>query len=165
MAEILNILLFPDKGLQKKSKKIKDFNTDEINQLILDMDKTMKERNGIGLAAPQVGKNIRLILVNTEKGSLALLNPKIKRKSWAKELGEEGCLSLPEIWGLVKRCKKIKVEAMTKQGKKITFEAEGLFARVIQHEVDHLDGILFIKRTKKIVKGADKLAGLGKSKK
>lgn len=160
MPKLLPIKYYPCKTLRQKSKKVVNFNSSALQQLILDMDKTMKEKDGLGLAASQVGHNINLIVINTSEGSLVLINPKILRKSWKKELAEEGCLSLPDIYGLVNRHKKIRVSAFDRQGKKIKFTAEGLFARVIQHEVDHLKGVLFIDKAKEIIKGKDKLEKL-----
>lgn len=139
----LKIITEPNPILRKKSTKITDI-TPEIQRLILDMAKTFKKTKGLGLSAPQIGQNIRLVLVSTEKGPLALINPKTLWKSFKKEIEEEGCLSIPETYGLVKRSKKIFVKAQNKKGKQVSFWAEGLFARVIQHEIDHLNGILII---------------------
>jgi len=139
----LKIIKEPDPILRNKSQVIKEV-TPEIKRLILDMAKTMKKADGIGLAAPQIGQNIRLITINTENGPLALINPKITWKSIRKDMEEEGCLSCPDQFGLIKRHKSINVRAMNKDGKEIKFKAQGLFARVIQHEIDHLDGILII---------------------
>lgn len=155
MAKLLPIKVFTCPVLRQKSRALKtdELQNKEIQQLILDMEKTMIEKDGVGLAAPQVGHNIRVIVINTQDGILALINPRILRKSWKKEILEEGCLSLPEIFGLVKRSAKVSLVALDKKGKKIRFQASGFFARVIQHEVDHLDGVLFIDKAKKITKG------------
>ncbi|MFA6551764.1 MAG: peptide deformylase, partial [Patescibacteria group bacterium] len=116
----------------------------DIKRLILAMGKTMKEKDGAGLAAPQVGESIRLIVINTKNGVLPLINPKITRKSWRKELGEEGCLSVPDFFAPVSRHKKIKVIYYNEENEQVKLSAEGMFARVIQHEIDHLNGVLFI---------------------
>ncbi len=137
------IITEPNPILRNKSQEIKQI-TPEIKQLILDMAKIMKESKGVGLAAPQVGYNIRLCLIETENGPLALINPKITWKSLRQEIEEEGCLSCPGIWGLVKRSKIIYLKALNQEGNPISFRAKGFFARVIQHEIDHLDGILII---------------------
>ncbi|MBD3359885.1 MAG: peptide deformylase [Candidatus Buchananbacteria bacterium] len=139
----LKIIIKGNPILRKKSTEIAKI-TPGIKRLILDMVKTMKKDNGIGLAAPQIGQNIRLCLINTAKGPLALINPKITWKSLRKEIEEEGCLSCPDDWGPVKRAKVIYVKALNDKSQPISFRAQGLFARVIQHEVDHLDGILII---------------------
>ncbi|PIR94858.1 peptide deformylase [Candidatus Falkowbacteria bacterium CG10_big_fil_rev_8_21_14_0_10_37_6] len=143
MAKILPIVIYPDKTLRITCKNI-DKIDDKIRRLVLDMELTMKEKDGIGLAAPQIGKEIRLIVINTKDGPIAMINPKITKKSWKKELGEEGCLSIPDFFGGVKRHKKINLIYTDKNGNKIRLAAEGLFARVIQHEIDHLNGVLFI---------------------
>jgi len=140
---MLTIIKEPNPILRTKSVKIAQI-TSEIKQLILDMVQALKANKGIGIAAPQVGFNIRLCLINTENGPLTLINPNITWKSLRKDIEEEGCLSCPGIYGLVKRSKIIYVKALNKEGKQISFRAEGLFARVIQHEIDHLNGILII---------------------
>ncbi|MBU4601070.1 peptide deformylase [Patescibacteria group bacterium] len=145
-AKILPILINPNPILRKKSTQIRrdEIKTKEFQRLCLDMAETMKEKDGAGLAAPQIGRNIRLVAVKTEDGAVCMINPKIIKKSWAKELGDEGCLSVPDVFGRVKRHKKIICKYLDKKGKEIKIEAEGLMARVIQHEIDHLDGVLFI---------------------
>lgn len=139
----LSILKDGNPILRKKSQEIAEI-TPEIKRLILDMQETMKAAKGVGLAAPQVGQNIRLCLINTEKGPLALLNPKITWKSLRTETEEEGCLSCPNVWLPVKRSKIVYVKALSEDGQSLSFKAKGLFARVIQHEFDHLDGILIV---------------------
>ena len=145
-AKILPILINPNPILRKKSTQIRrdEIKTKEFQRLCSDMAKTMEEKDGAGLAAPQIGKNIRLVVVRTENSAVCMINPKIIKKSWAKECGEEGCLSVPDVFGRVKRHKKIICKYLDKKGKEIKIEAEGLMARVIQHEIDHLDGVLFI---------------------
>ncbi len=139
----LPIIKEPNPILKQKSAKIKDI-TPQIKRLILDMAETMKSAEGIGLAAPQVGQNIRLCLINTANGPLAMINPLITKKSLRKTVEEEGCLSCPNSFVKVKRSKIIYVKCLDQDAKELSFRAEDLFARVIQHEVDHLDGILII---------------------
>ncbi|MFA5163487.1 MAG: peptide deformylase [Patescibacteria group bacterium] len=156
MAKVLKIITHPNPILRKKSaeislSKIKD---PEIQKLLLDMEKTMIVKDGAGLAAPQIGKNIRLIVIAHNGKNLFLINPKITRRSWAQEIGEEGCLSVlgPQgeiIYGPVKRHKKVSCLYFDSQGQKQKLQAENLLARVIQHETDHLDGVLFIDRLEK----------------
>ena len=145
---ILKIITIPNPILRKKSKEInfKEINTRDFAKLVSAMGKTMIKTDGAGLAAPQIGKSIRLAVINSKDGPICLINPKITRKSWARELGQEGCLSIPGIFGQVKRHKKITVAYYNQAGKKIKQVAQGLMARVMQHEIDHLDGILFIDR-------------------
>jgi peptide deformylase len=140
---ILSILTSENTILRKEAQEIENVLDVKIKRLTKDMIKTMKKNNGIGLAAPQVGKSIRLIIIDTKEGPLILANPKISKFSRGREGSEEGCLSVPGVYGVVKRAKKIKFEGILPNGQKIKERAEGLLARVIQHEIDHLDGILF----------------------
>jgi len=143
---LLPILTYPDPRLKKKTREIENFKDPLVRELIFDMLETMKENNGMGLAAPQVGKSLRLCVIRFERKTYILINPQIKSKSWGKEISEEGCLSFPGQFIPVKRSKKVKVTALNKSGKEIIIEAEGLLARALQHEIDHLDGILYIER-------------------
>lgn len=140
----MEIIKYPSQILRKKAEDIRDIRDSKIQSLIPDMVSTMKKNKGIGLAAPQVGRSIRLIVVNLKHEPLVICNPKILWFSRKEEIGEEGCLSLPGVYGQVARSFKIKMEGQDKFGKKVKFKAEGLFARVLQHEVDHLDGVLII---------------------
>ncbi|MFH1366661.1 MAG: peptide deformylase [Patescibacteria group bacterium] len=115
-----------------------------------DMAETMEKENGIGLAAPQVGKSWRLICVKAKQGPLVFINPLIIKKSFRKNAAEEGCLSVPGIFGRVKRHNSLILSAQGLSNEIIKLKAKGLMARVIQHEIDHLDGILF---TDKVEKG------------
>jgi len=121
--------------------------TDEIRALISDMFVTMKESDGIGLAAPQIGKSIRLFVVKSDDDvERAFINPQIIATSPETCSYEEGCLSVPKFYEDVVRPERITVQALNERGRRFTLEADGLLARVIQHEYDHLDGILFIDR-------------------
>jgi len=143
---LLPILIYPDLRLKKKSQAITDSQDPLVQDLIFDMLETMKKNNGMGLAAPQVGRLLRLCVIKFERKTYILINPKIKNKSWSKETAEEGCLSFPGQFIPVKRFKKVQVIAQNRFGKEIIIEAEGLLARALQHEIDHLDGILYIER-------------------
>lgn len=132
--------------LRKKAKEVKKI-TPEIKRLILDMTETMGKAPGIGLAAPQVGRLLRLIAAKPNHKIIVLINPQIKKFSRKKEIMEEGCLSLPNQSYLpIERAYKIKVKGLNAEGKKIKIKANGLLARIIQHEIDHLDGILIVDR-------------------
>jgi peptide deformylase len=147
----LPIVQIPDPILSKKSDPVKVI-TPETLKLVKDMLETCKQANGIGLAAPQIGQSIRLCVIDLSHMGIepfALVNPKIKKKSWKKIEMEEGCLSIPGVYGIVKRPEKITVEAQNLKGEKNKLDADGMLARVIQHEIDHLDGILF---TSKMIK-------------
>jgi peptide deformylase len=151
---ILKIITRPNPILRKKSTEISPeaIKSREFKSLVSSMEKTMIKTDGVGLAAPQIGKNIRLVVANFKDGIICLINPKLIKKSWARELGQEGCLSIPGVFGKVKRHKKISLIYFDKNGKKIKLSAEGMMARVLQHEIDHLDGILFIDKAVEIEK-------------
>lgn len=144
---ILDIRKYPDPVLSKKAKEVEGID-EETARLLDNMKETMKEKDGVGLAANQVGVLKRIIVLMSENHSdvLALVNPIILKKSKEKERGEEGCLSFPGLFLQIKRSKQVDVEALNEKGEKVNIKASGLFARVLQHEIDHLDGILFFKR-------------------
>jgi peptide deformylase len=155
---MLKVVTIPNPILNKKTELIKKIDS-EILTLVRDMVDACRKANGIGLAAPQIGKSIRLCIINLEHLGLppfALINPKIVKKSWKKVEMEEGCLSIPGVFGMVKRPVKVTVEAQNLEGGKNKFEADGLLSRVIQHEVDHLDGILFTSKMSKLTSGKPK---------
>lgn len=139
---IRQIRILGDEVLRKKAKKVDNI-TPLLLQLLDDMAETMYEEPGIGLAAPQVGISKRVIVVDVGDGLHKLINPKIVH-SEGSEVGSEGCLSVPGKIGDVERFTSIIVKAMDPTGKIVKIEAEGLFARCLQHEMDHLDGILYI---------------------
>ena len=132
-----------DPILRKQSKTVKEIN-ENISTLIADMRETLDESNGVGLAAVQVGALRRIILVKPEEDeeAMVLINPEIVECDGA-EVGLEGCLSVPGKHGKVERPQKIKVKAMDVEGKNLEFEAEDFVARIICHEVDHTNGILY----------------------
>ena len=146
----MKVLTEPNKILRQKSKKVTKAELKDNKKLISDMVDTMFEQDGVGLAAPQVGVLKRIIIVSTKDGPLPLINPMIVSKSWSKDVEEEGCLSVLQTSGDVKRHKRINVKAYDVDGKQIKLKAKGLFARIIQHEIDHLDGILFIDKAKNV---------------
>jgi peptide deformylase len=122
---------------------------EKLRLLIQDMFETMYEAEGIGLAGPQVGISRRVCVVDLADGEhppMALINPRIVESGSVKEKGEEGCLSIPGITGLVNRPAEVVVEALDGEGRPVRIEADGLLARCLQHEIDHLDGILFMDR-------------------
>lgn len=155
---ILKIITQPNPILRKKSSELslKEISSREFKRLVLSMKKTLIKTAGLGLAAPQIGKNIRLAVINFQAGACCLINPKIIKKSWARELEQEGCLSIPGVFGKVKRHKKITLIYHNQGGKKIKLTAQGLLARVMQHEIDHLNGILFIDKAVEIEKNDEK---------
>ena len=150
------ILIYPDSRLRKKSVQVKKFDN-KLYKLLDDMAETMYNAPGVGLAAPQVGENIRAIVVDIniqedqEKDLMELINPKIVESKGSQE-SEEGCLSVPGFLGNIKRKEDIIVEALNRNGKGVVIEASDLLSRVLQHEIDHLDGILFFDRMSKLKK-------------
>ena len=142
---VLSVRRYGDPILRQKADPVAEV-TPEVQRIVADMVETMYHQVGIGLAAPQVGISIRLILVDDgSRGPRALVNPTIVERRGSIR-GEEGCLSIPGIFGEVERSEWVRVEAKDAEGQLIAFEARGLQARVIQHEMDHLDGVLFIDR-------------------
>ncbi|MFH1612046.1 MAG: peptide deformylase [bacterium] len=131
--------------LRQKAEKVKEI-TPEIKELISDMIKTMDTNNGIGLAAPQIGKSLQIAVIRPDvsENAFVLINPKIIKKSIRKDVVEEGCLSLPNIAIKVKRPIQITITATDLNNQPITIKIKGILARVIQHEIDHLKGILIV---------------------
>ena len=142
----MEIVKEPNRILHQKLRKVTDISL-EIRALILAMKTTMKLAKGIGLAANQVGQDLQIFVIDEAlaKGNNApdaYLNPEITEFSKDKDEAEEGCLSIPDLWQPVSRSKKIKIKALDENGKKIKFKARGFLARVLQHETDHLNGLL-----------------------
>jgi peptide deformylase len=151
---MLKIITHPNSILRSKAEEVAIDEIQKLGGFISDMEKTMLKRDGIGLAANQVAVTKRIIVISTKDGTLALINPQLSRKSFKKEEAEEGCLSVPGVFGIVKRHVSVRVTGLTKKGEKIIINAKGMYARVLQHEIDHLNGILFIDKAKKITKGS-----------
>ena len=164
---MLNVITLPATSLRERSKEIdRDFLLKpETQKLMVEMIDTMYQDDGAGLAAPQIGKNIRICVIGQEADKkltkdLILVNPVWEKISKKTNLDTEGCLSVPGVFGRVKRFSKIYVTALDRKANKIEFEAKNFFARVIQHEVDHLDGILFIDKATDICR-TDNALGAG----
>ncbi len=142
---LLNILRFPDPRLRNKAKPISEV-TDEIRQLADDMLETMYDAPGVGLAAIQVNVQKRLIVIDVSEDQsqpLILINPEVISSEGERD-HEEGCLSVPEAYETVTRADKVRVKALDRDGKNIEFDADELLATCVQHEIDHLDGKLFV---------------------
>ena len=152
---LLQIVTYPEKSLSMPSDKV-DIIDDEIRQLIHDMGETMFHESGIGLAAPQVGVNKRVLIYDakaqdpdddgSEQKITALINPEIIQSSGSQLSENEGCLSVVDFRADVKRYEQVTVRAQDMDGNFVEFDAHGLMAVIMQHEIDHLDGILFIDR-------------------
>jgi len=142
---LLNILSFPDERLRTKAEPIEEI-TDKTKTFIDDMFETMYAAPGIGLAATQVNHHKQLVVIDISEDKsepYCFINPVITHKE-GKELNQEGCLSVPEYYADVPRAEKISVKALDREGKEFELEADGLLAICIQHELDHLEGKLFV---------------------
>jgi peptide deformylase len=149
---VLRVRRYGDPVLRRRAREV-DAVTPEIRRLVEDMTDTMYDEVGIGLAAPQVGISLRLLVVGDEagRGVQALVNPVIAAQGGAVT-AEEGCLSLPGIFAQVTRAEWVTLQAQDLEGRPVSMTARGLRARVFQHEVDHLDGVLFIDRLEPMVR-------------
>jgi len=138
---ILNIVKDDDPILRKKSRDV-DCVDQRILTLLEDMKDTMHKAGGVGLAAVQVGKLKKVIVIDTGEDQLELINPRMLKKS-GKQEDVEGCLSCPGVWGITRRPTKVEVETLTRDGKTVRIKAEDFLAKAICHEMDHLEGKLF----------------------
>lgn len=145
---VLTICREGEKVLKLKAKPIPKI-TKVMKKLLDDMGETMYEAQGVGLAAPQVGHSLCMVVIDVGDGLIELINPVIVERD-GEETGTEGCLSIPGVYGDVCRSAKVVAEAYDRRGKKIRITGEGLLARAIQHELDHLEGILFIEKAENI---------------
>jgi peptide deformylase len=152
---IREIVLLGDPVLRERADDVTEFD-DELRRLVRDMFETMYHAEGIGLAAPQVGVSARVLVVDlrrdadgresVEPAHLALVNPRVTWQSEETEKQPEGCLSIPGLEEVVTRPLAVRVEGRDPEGNEVTVEADALFARALQHEIDHLDGVLFVDR-------------------
>ncbi|TPR56463.1 peptide deformylase [Enterococcus sp. OL5] len=137
------IIITPDERLRRQAKPVKVI-TDELVQLLDDLYETMVAHDGIGIAAPQVGKNLQVAIVEVEEDDrFEMINPEIIASS-GESLDVEGCLSIPHTFGTVKRADEITVRYFDREGEEMEVEAFGYLARAMQHEIDHLNGVLFV---------------------
>jgi peptide deformylase len=159
---VLDIISVPDPILRRKTHKVTDFGKD-YQTLVTNMIETMRKAPGVGLAAPQVAESLRLVVIEyaddekdgkeaAPKKLYVLANPEFIEKSEEMVLGVEACLSVPDLVGEVDRHEWVVVKGLNRHGKPIKVKAEGWLARIFQHEIDHLDGILYTDRTEKVWK-------------
>lgn len=154
---ILDIVKFPDPALKLKAKTVQQFDK-TLQQLIEDMFETMREAPGVGLAAPQIGESLRLIVVeytdaekeNARPKTYVLVNPEIVKTSTETVTDVEACLSVPGLAGKVERFEAVTVKAKNRHGQPIKINAKGWLARIFQHEIDHLNGILYVDRATEV---------------
>lgn len=168
MPKELPIIINPDPRLRLIAKEIesREIAVPAFQELLKDMEETMLKKDGAGLAAPQVNESRRAIVIRDNNRTIFLINPRITKKSWAREVEEEGCLSVLNdqgeiIYAPVARYKKVNCVFLDEKGMKKKISAEKMLARVIQHEIDHLDGILFIDKIvgRKAAASAKAMAG------
>ncbi len=153
---VRDLLKYPQAELRKKSKPVEEL-TEEIKSLIHDMRETMYASGGIGLAAPQLGVNQRVIVVDVspyqrDQKPFALINPKIVSSEGGLD-SEEGCLSVPDLVETIKRKEKITVRGLDEEGREVEIEASGMLAICLQHEIDHLDGLTVVERLSPLKRG------------
>lgn len=144
---LMNLVLYPDAPLKDTAEPFVESELGaETRQLARDMLETMYAHDGVGLAGPQVGLSKRIFVMHEPDGEpMALVNPEIYERDGTMT-GDEGCLSLPDLYAPVQRASRIRVRALDPAGKPLDFEATGLLARIVQHENDHLDGVCFVER-------------------
>ena len=156
------IITLPHPTLRRKAHKVTDFGP-ELQTIVDDMVETMRQAPGVGLAAPQVNVSLRIIVVEfgseedeeAPKKLYTVINPEITRPSSETVLGTEGCLSVPGIVGEVERVEALTVKGLSRRGQPITIKAKGWLARIFQHEIDHLDGIVFVDRATRVWSGQE----------
>jgi peptide deformylase len=159
---VRDVITIPHETLVTKARKVKEFDAD-LRQLVGDMVETMREAPGVGLAAPQVNARQRVIVVEygdeedeeAPRKLYTVVNPEITRRSNETVFGIEGCLSVPEFVGEVERAEEVTVKGQNPYGKPMKIKASGWLARIFQHEIDHLDGVLFLDRAEKIYRLED----------
>ncbi len=139
-----------DPVLKKQCQAVEKV-TGKIKKLLDDMAETMYAADGVGLAAPQVGVDLRVVVIDIGEGLIELINPVLLEKEGCQK-GLEGCLSVPGVFGQVERYEKVVVEGLNRSGRKIRVTGSGLLARALQHEMDHLDGVLFVEKADSLQK-------------
>lgn len=147
---IYQIVEIGESILKEKAQTVTKFGAN-LHRLLDDMADTMYQANGVGLAAPQVGISKRVVVIDVGEGIVELINPQFIETE-GEETEVEGCLSVPGVWGEVTRAARVKVSGLNRHGEAVVYEATGYFARALQHEIDHLEGILFVEKANKIEK-------------
>lgn len=153
----MKIIIYPDLELRKKSQSIKKSDLAEINKFLPEFIEMMEKKDGVGLACPQIGKNIKLFVTKVNDQVQVFINPLIFWRSWSRNVMEEGCLSIPDVYGLVTRPVRVWLTYQNEHGQRKFLKTDALLARVIQHEYDHLFGRLFIDKVSEITQGQKNL--------
>lgn len=148
---VYKIVTYGDPILKEKAKPVKEVN-ESVRRLLDNLRDTMYEARGLGLAAPQIGVPKRAIVVDAGERLYELVNPEIEEGE-GEQIDTEACLSIPGVRGTVKRFERVVVKGLNREGEKVRIQATGLLARVFQHEIDHLNGILFVDRAETVIKG------------
>ncbi len=148
----LPLVTLPNPRLRTRSDEVDPatIQTQEFQNWLDDLVETMWKADGVGIAAPQAGRWVRVFVAVDGTTPHIVINPIVTRKSWRTENGEEGCLSVPGKYGIVRRFRSFRLRGLDRQGQPVTHDARGFFARVLQHELDHLDGVLFVDRASKV---------------
>ena len=147
----MKIVIHPNKILREKAEKVEKIDK-EIKNLVKEMKKTMIQQNGVGLAANQIGKSLSIFVAYDNKKFYTFINPEIVKFFGKEKIMEEGCLSVPNVWGQIKRYEGVVISYQDLFGKKKKLKAKGLLAQIIQHEIDHLNGVLFIDKAIEVTK-------------
>jgi peptide deformylase len=147
----MEIVLHPNKILREKTEKVEKIDK-EIKELAKEMRKIMIQHNGVGLAANQIGKNLSIFVAYDNKKFYTFINPEIVKFFGKEKIMEEGCLSVPNVWGQIKRYEGVVVSYQDLFGKRKKLKAKGLLAQIIQHEIDHLNGVLFIDKAIEVIR-------------
>lgn len=155
------IVTYPTASLRDRSKEVDPaiIGTPDFQAYLDVLIETMWKEDGVGLASPQVGNNIRVIVVTRKGEAHVFINPEITKISEAKASDEEGCLSVPGVWGVVSRSKKVSIRALDRHGRRVELECKGLEATIFQHEIDHINGVLFIDHVTEYTRGTKAPAG------
>lgn len=154
---LLEIKYIPDEVLRRKAHKVNNFDT-SLQELVDNMIETMRDAPGVGLAAPQIGESIRLVVIEygddddetVPKRLYVLVNPEIVQHSEETDTGIEACLSVPGLAGEVERWRRVTVKGLNRRGQPVKYKASDWLARIFQHELDHLDGVIFTDRATRI---------------
>ena len=143
---VFDLVTIPAESLRERSKEVlvEEIQTPAFQRYLDDLEHTMLVKDGVGIASPQVGRNIRAIVVLMDGKPQSFINPVITKQSEAMMESDEGCLSVPNRYGIVMRHKRVQVEALNRHGRKVTLDLHHFPAIVFQHEIDHLNGVLFI---------------------
>lgn len=155
MKDTFPVLTYKDASVRQRSIEVprEEITTKEFQDFLDKLTKTMKVEDGIGIAAPQIGINKRVFIAHIKHQNMTFINPVIIKSSEATVETEEGCLSVPNVWGIVTRPKKVTIKAIDRHGRDMELDLKNLEAVVVQHELDHLDGVLFVDKMTKVTRG------------